>query len=506
MSQSELTNLLHDPRLAPHAVSALPVWLWSVDGTRVLWANAVAAAIFGARSPAALSQQTFDASNTAATQMARVGATLSDGGAVRLERLRGFGAGFGRALTCQCSRLALADATGAVLVAAAERAGPDLSLDERARRLLDGIDTPFAVFAEDGRLIHATPAALERIGVATDLIALGAEALGTQARESGEAQDDVSAGHLSVRRLGSGTATVLLARVEDAATTQAPALEAPAAEAAPASELQPETKASAPAPETAPPVVPEPAIVTQAERKHPLRFVWQMDEAGAFTIASDEFVQLIGPKTAAMLGHPWSKISAALDIDTDGAIAKALSSRDTWSGIVLPWPVDGSDERLPIELSGLPVFDRDRSFRGYRGFGVCRDTERLSALAIARSLAPPEPLAPEPPAMPSKPTPAPDDFATTDLPAEPTLPLAENVVPFRPPVVAEKPAAKEHQNGEAAPALTPIESTAFSEIGRRLTDRLQAGPHTVSNRGPEPLEAEQQPAARTRGEIRPETE
>src|SRR5581483_5671889 len=109
--------------------------------------------------------------NTAATQMARVGATLSDGGAVRLERLRGFGAGFGRALTCQCSRLALADATGAVLVAAAERAGPDLSLDERARRLLDGIDTPFAVFAEDGRLIHATPAALERIGVATDLIA-----------------------------------------------------------------------------------------------------------------------------------------------------------------------------------------------------------------------------------------------------------------------------------------------------------------------------------------------
>ena len=32
--------------------------------------------------------------------------------------------------------------------------------------------------------------------------------------------------------------------------------------------------------------------------------------------------------------------------------------------------------RLPVEMSGLPVFDRDRNFRGYRGFGVCRDVAR----------------------------------------------------------------------------------------------------------------------------------
>ena len=45
------------------------------------------------------------------------------------------------------------------------------------------------------------------------------------------------------------------------------------------------------------------------------------------------------------------------------------------------WPVDGSDERLTVELSGLPVFDRERTFRGYRGFGVCRDVARLNAIA-----------------------------------------------------------------------------------------------------------------------------
>ena len=32
-----------DPRLAVHATSALPAWLWSVDGTRILWANPVGA-------------------------------------------------------------------------------------------------------------------------------------------------------------------------------------------------------------------------------------------------------------------------------------------------------------------------------------------------------------------------------------------------------------------------------------------------------------------------------
>src|SRR5262245_45036804 len=32
-------------------------------------------------------------------------------------------------------------------------------------------------------------------------------------------------------------------------------------------------------------------------------------------------------------------------------------------------------------MSGLPVFDRERRFRGYRGFGICRDLARLNALA-----------------------------------------------------------------------------------------------------------------------------
>src|SRR5580704_7121980 len=127
---SELAPL-RDPRLTALATSAWPAWLWSADGTRILWANAVGAAIFGAADIGALGQRSFKADDAAAAQVIRLGATLPSRSQERLERLRGFGAGFGRALTCLCSRIVLADGKSAVLAAAAESAGPALTLNER---------------------------------------------------------------------------------------------------------------------------------------------------------------------------------------------------------------------------------------------------------------------------------------------------------------------------------------------------------------------------------------
>ena len=48
MSQSGFQlALLRDERLAPIATSALPAWLWSVDASRILWANPTGAAADG---------------------------------------------------------------------------------------------------------------------------------------------------------------------------------------------------------------------------------------------------------------------------------------------------------------------------------------------------------------------------------------------------------------------------------------------------------------------------
>src|SRR5471030_1594501 len=117
MSGTEFqTAWLSDPRLAAHALSPTPVWLWNADASRILWGNPIAAAIFDAGSPAALTQLNFDTQHVSAAQIARLAGTLPQGGAPRLERLRGFGASFGGTLICLCSRIALADNSPAVLV------------------------------------------------------------------------------------------------------------------------------------------------------------------------------------------------------------------------------------------------------------------------------------------------------------------------------------------------------------------------------------------------------
>src|SRR5262245_53629461 len=87
------------PRLAVHATSPLPAWLWSLDGTRVLWANPVGARFFGAANALALAEKSFGPADLHRRQVARLARQLPAGGAVRLERLRGFGAKLGMLMT-----------------------------------------------------------------------------------------------------------------------------------------------------------------------------------------------------------------------------------------------------------------------------------------------------------------------------------------------------------------------------------------------------------------------
>jgi PAS domain S-box-containing protein len=212
-------------------------------------------------------------------------------------------------------------------------------------------------------------------------------------------------------------------------------------------------------------VAPSPARVAPpatadapAERRHPLRFVWQMDLDNRFTLDSQEFIRLLGPRTAAALGRPWPEMASELALDTEGRVAQAVGTRNTWSGLNVAWPADGSAERLIVEMSGLPVFDRDRTFRGYRGFGVCRDLARLAALArLRREATAAAGLPAEPPREPAAAAPAPAQ------PAGPAPPPA-------PPAASPHPALE-----PPAPTLSPLERHAFYELSRRLAQRLTAG-------------------------------
>jgi PAS domain S-box-containing protein len=484
MSETEHLAFLREPRLAVLATAALPAWVWSVGTGRIVWANAVGAAMFGAPTVSALTERRFDARHPAALQVARLAVSLPSPGRSRLERLRGFASRVGGLLTCSCVRLAKTDGPPAILIAAIEPAGPSLSLAERVRRLFDG--QPFAVFLPEGGLLHASPEAARRLGGATTLSAAGAAGLVATALRIGHAVGQGVLGPFTLDRLGSDDTVVLvltLAASSETAVAAEPSAAPIAADrpqqaidltAGPQPGPAPDRPAVSPAPERSPP--PD-APAAAAERRLPLRFVWQIDADGRFSVASNEFVALMGPAIASMLHRPWMDVAAELRLDQDGRMAQALASRDTFSGIAVAWPVEGTPDRLPVELSGLPIFDHGRSFRGYRGFGVCRDMARVTAIAAARRppfVAPVETAAPgvgtEPAAA------GPDAQAVPRTPASPpsserpqltVVPPAKNVVPFRPAV----PLAPEKR-----PALTPVEHDAFQEIAKALGARVQEDP------------------------------
>lgn len=560
-----------DPRLAVHATSPLPSWLWSTDGARVLWANPVGAKFFGAAHAAALAEKTFGPAERHRRQVARLARRLPAGGAVRLERLQGFGARLGMLMTCACARLDFADGSSGVLVTAMDAASRSMPLTERLHRLVAGAKVPMAAFAPDGLFAGASEAARPLLGC-HDLTGAGLERARSDALRYGRAEAAIANGKMVLQRVGTGADVALVALIAPAVQQAAPAARAPASVAdavpdAPAgidlfdafaepvetpeladtiestpepparevaaeiASIQDSIDAAAKTPVENPLaaiVPPQAAPITSpmgespsaaSPRQHPLRFLWQMDAEGRFVLGSDEFIRLMGAHTASGFGRPWREIAEEFSLDPEGRVAQALASHDTWAGITVNWPADGG-EHIPVELAGLPIYDRERNFAGFRGFGVCRDLDGLNRLDALRrfelfvaspaqceastEVAAPEAEPPpiEPPAAEPEPTPEPvaelpdpppdanshpTDPETpvetpSEIPSEIPLETPPNVVPFRPP-------------GDArSPTLTPVENSAFNELARQLSERLERDRETISAAA-EPPAAEITPMA-----------
>jgi PAS domain S-box-containing protein len=545
-----------DPRLALHATSPLPAWLFSIDGSRVLWANPPAARAFGAANAVALAARTFSPADLHRRQVLQLARRLAPNGMPRLERLRGFGASLGGLVTCGCARMDFSDGSEAILVTATKPAGRTMPLMERLQRLIDGNDMPIAVFARDGLFVGASDAARKLLGF-RDLAEAGLEQARHDALAAGYVEMPFGIGDVNLQmilqRVGAGADIALLAFVLPQAAQQTQATEAepdatatesvetadtstdemagvardePAAE--PTAEITLVDEFAEPAPVSAAPMQqlatpaaddeqrtqsdaqPRPSLhavdetpmetamhpsqtaaddgeattpsgqvsphlhdIAAGPRRHPLRFTWQMDADDRFSLVSDDFIRLIGPDTAAGLDRPWSEFAHRFMPESARRIANALATRHTWSAVAVDWPVDGGG-RLPVELSGLPVYDRLREFAGYRGFGVCRDLDALTELAALRRAgaeehrpelhvlsAEAEPIRSghRPAAVP--PVEHTHDSALQPNDSEKPVETPGNVVPFRP------------INEQRTSTLTPIENYAFDEIARQLSARLE---------------------------------
>ena len=486
-----------DHRLAVYATSALPAWLWSADGTRVEWANPVGAQLFGASGSARLSTKIFGPADPHRRQVAQLARRLLPNGAIRLERLRGFGARLGTLVTCACARLDFADGSEGVLIAAAEPVGRSMPLIERLQRLAEDADGPAAAFESDGTLVAASRTAA--FAGLHHLADAGLEEARQIALKEGRTEVPLGNERVTLVRVGSRADTGLLALItpdktlaaaDDVAVTP---IDMPVAESE-----QPGLPNEAPIESVSGPEVGAPAKGVPQPRRFPLRFMWQMDADGRFSLGSDAFTRLIGVRTAAGFGRPWQEIERAFALDPEGLVAEAIATREAWSGITLNWPADDGS-RQPVELSGLPIHDATRNFVGYRGFGICRDLKGLARLEALRSqeffndppsadmmspeigpdmagtwpiAAPPPDVASADSAAPVSTTaPLPETAQPTDLetPVEISNEIPEEVPPSPPNVVPFRPLGETR-----APVLTPVENGAFNELARQLSARLES--------------------------------
>jgi PAS domain S-box-containing protein len=401
MTQSPLPLLLADARIAGLVAVPTPALLIDAEG-RLLFANPAGLALAGAKTLAEAVTRGPAALTPLAEAARRLAESLPAAGAPRLERFRLKGAL--QPAVFACSRIAWAGGAAVLFAGMDAGRGKPPSLTEASRALFDA--DAFALFELDGRLLHVSEAAAALIRPAEMLETdAGARPAFDKAREEGAADAPLGAVTAAFRRIGTKAEPAILvlltakARAEASAETAAP-------------------------PEASPPA------------KAPTRFVWQTDAEGRFASVSEDLAAVVGSARAAVGGRDWLAAAEAVGIKGADGVAAAIARRDTWSGVIVQWPIAEGAMQQAVELAALPVFDRERKFQGYRGFGVFREkTERPAEAAPAPAPAP----AFEPPPLES----------------------AENVVPLW--AMPPEPARAE---------LSANERTAFREIAREISARI----------------------------------
>ncbi|MFC3206193.1 PAS domain S-box protein [Aquamicrobium soli] len=214
----------------------------------------------------------------------------------------------------------------------------------------------------------------------------------------------------------------------------------------------------------------------------PVRFVWRTDADGKFSMVSPEFASAVGEPAADIIGRHFKDVATVFGFDPSGEIAGLLARRDTWSGRTVLWPVTGTDRAIPVDLAALPVYDRNRVFEGFRGFGVARGKDAVTdphriGLALVRS---PEPV--QEPAPAAKDT---DPFKG-ETPALTIVPKPERR--FTDKVIR----LAEHRPPANDKGLSSLERSAFREIGERLRKESEAKSQEAAAEKPaEPAQPEQ---------------
>ena len=443
-------ELLADARIAGLVAVPTPALLIDPEG-KLRFANPAGLVLLGAKTFQDAAARGPAALGPLAEAARRFAESLPAGGAPRLERLRL--AGSLQPAVFACSRVVFAGDWPAILFAGMDAGrGKAPSITDAARALLDDKEDSFALFDLDGHLLHTSALASALIGSAqtlADVDASTSAAFG-QARAEGSSEAPFGVTRIVFRRIGTKAQSAILAIFAAAEERAESEIERPQEEQTIEGALPDDEGRSVEAgPQTAGEQAPLPQVASQPAPKAPTRFVWQTDAAGRFSSVSDDLAAAVGGDKAQIGGLDWLQAAEQIGIEGADQVAASIARRDTWSGVIVHWPLTESGMMVVVDLAALPVFDRERKFQGYRGFGVFREKAPRSVQAEDKALQPAAAPVPE---------------ASVERPPLALVEGPENVVPLRTTPSTVDP---------ARPELSASERTAFREIARQLGARIE---------------------------------
>ncbi|MCM5553250.1 ATP-binding protein [Pleomorphomonas sp. NRK KF1] len=444
-------------------------------GTRLLWANAAGAAFFGVTTLENLTALRFASASPFARRIATLDDILVSS-QDRIERLplqRGL---LPRPTVCKASRVQTNDIK-AILLTIVDGTGsfagdPIAAFATLTASAQPGLPAPIATVGEDAEAEPAEEAAAEAIQpdateqaeandevaatetipdeIVPDLVADNTEAIvdaplpeplqlepivvgdvTTEAPVSDDGEEEaprepdaptnveVNAEEADAEPIDAAMTEAELVASTDLEDVAGEALPEPIEYAQPVSEeavsevAEPSAEDASVEPEEASPeTLPAPTFVFPTHGRA-VRFVFELDPLLAFTFVSADLAATVGPDMADILSRTWSEVAGRLEFDPAGRVAEALGHRDTFTGLTVDWPVEGEHLRVPADLAGMPVFGRERAFRGYRGFGVLKTGAAFEAPIPAEPIAASEPDE-------TAPLPQTDSAASTDVAGEMT--------------------------------------------------------------------------------------
>ncbi|MGD1037636.1 MAG: ATP-binding protein [Roseiarcus sp.] len=128
-------------------------------------------------------------------------------------------------------------------------------------------------------------------------------------------------------------------------------------------------EAEPPAPAVAESVAEEAPRVEIASAR---RFLWSLDADDRFGQTDRALEETVGSH-APEVGESLAALRARIGLDPTGDFAEAIAAHRTFSALRLGWPEPNRAKARIALISGTPIFDKERRFAGFRGFGLFTD-------------------------------------------------------------------------------------------------------------------------------------